>query len=501
MSEPVMQRVLSRFLGVVPALLSSVVVCAIYLPGALRRSAWSDEIPWLEYTEFPICYAVGRPVCAFGYEALFPATVDGLVLLRVLGVAGIALVAAVMVFCLVRWGVPAGRATLWVVAAVLLPSFHSYAGWGAAFMMPWTAVLGFLSGLLWFKTDSRKFGLWRAFAIATLVLSLLSYPPSAMFCWVYLGLRVLVLRTRPKLVLKQVLSMTWLLLVAGTAFVLIASALRLVKGVPVSYRFRVLSSVPEIFEKLAWFVSHPVVVATRPFVIDSPSNTSALLTGGPILILVVIGLASRSSGRPVERLASLCLYATILSLTMFTHLVGIENQLEYRYMAGISIIMFAYISVAGVELVRVISLSWLNLSQRMTGRIVTVSSLLVLTLLVPFAALRATQNIDRVFIEPYSDKEKYIQEALLGFDLDRYDRISAISDPSFYPSRQHLGVYSTVTDLSHPWVPAPMIRLVLREIYEVHDTIRVDVVAREDPNLGPTDYVVDFRPFAQALKD
>jgi hypothetical protein len=496
-----MQRVPIRFLGLVPALLSAAAVGAIYLPGALRRSAWSDDIPWLEYTEFPICYAIGRPVCAVGYKILFPVTVDGLVLLRVLGVAGIALLAAVMVSCLVNWGVPAGRATLWVVAAVLLPSFHSYAGWGAAFMMPWTAVLGFLSGLLWLKADSRKSGVWRALAIAVLVLSLLSYPPSAMFCWVYLGLRVLVLRTRPKLVLKQVLSMTWLLLVAGMGFVLIASALRLVKGIPVSYRFRTLSSAPEVFEKLVWFVSHPVVVAARPFLIDSPSNTSALLTGGPILVLVVIGLASRSSGRPVERLASLCLYATILSLTMFTHLVGVENQLEYRFMAGISIIMFAYISAAGVEIVRVASLSCLNLSQRTTGRLVTVSSLLVLILLVPFAALRATQNIDRVFIKPYNDKEKYVQEALLGFDLDLHNRIVAISDPSFYPSRQHLGVYSTVNDLSHPWVPAPMIRLVLREIYEVHDTIKVDVVAREDTNLDSTDYVVDFRPFAQALKD
>jgi hypothetical protein len=170
-------------------------------------------------------------------------------------------------------------------------------------------------------------------------------------------------------------------------------------------------------------------------------------------------------------------------------------------MAGISIIMFAYISAAGVEIVRVASLSCLNLSQRTTGRLVTVSSLLVLILLVPFAALRATQNIDRVFIKPYNDKEKYVQEALLGFDLDLHNRIVAISDPSFYPSRQHLGVYSTVNDLSHPWVPAPMIRLVLREIYEVHDTIKVDVVAREDTNLDSTDYVVDFRPFAQALKD
>jgi len=487
----------SRSKVAVPGLSCFAAVVAIYLPGAVRRSAWSDDIPWLEGADFSISYAVGRPVYALAYSALFPSTVDGLVLLRSLGVFGIATLSATIAIILARWRVPPITATLWAIAAVLLPAFHSYAGWASAFLMPWAAVLGVLSGLLWLEAVDHRQLVWRCLAFIGLTIALLSYPPSAMFCWVYLGLRILVLRTPPRPAFRQILSMGCLTSLSGGVFLLTATIVRHIREIPSSHRFEIVNSLPEIFDKLVWFATRPVVIAARPFLITSPNRFEAILTGGFILVCVLIGLLLRHQGNVFERLWSLCIYTITLSLTMLSHLLGIENQIEYRFMAGISVLMFSYICVAGSEIIKAI-LS--NIGQHRLRSLSNFSKAVFLSITILIGIILATTNINRVFIKPSAEKERFLQNALTDFNSDLYSRVIVISDPAFYPSRPHLGVYSTVTDLAHPWVPEANIKLILREFHEMETPTRVLVVPNETSELLPTDFLIDLRPYADSLR-
>ncbi len=493
-----MQGLSDRYRSGLVALISFLASFGVYLPGALKRSAWSDDISLLENDEFSLSFAVGRPVYGYAYRAFFPDTVDGLVLLRLIGVAGIATLAAIMAVCLSGWGVSKLRSILWAIATVMLPAFHSFAGWAAAFLMPWAGVLGLLSGIMWCRNSVTKSIHWHLAAVVMMIVSFLTYPPTALCCWVYLGLRTIVLRPRPYLLAKQIFSMANLTLVSGAAFLIIAEAFRKAQTIPVSSRFEIVNSVPIAIDKVIWFVTHPVVVVARPFNIDSPTNTVALLTGGPVLLIVGIGLFMHIKGGVWERSIFVCLNCVIFSFTMLTHLVGMENQIEFRFLAGASILMFAYLCISLVKSsLFILSLTCMTISRTISSMKIISSCLLVV--LLPIVSLLAVRNIDQVFISPYGTKELFIQDELADFDPTTYSTIVVINDPSHYPVRKHLGVYSTVTDLGHGWVPAPMIRLVLREHYGIDQMIEVKVRSDRPSIIYASEYLVDLRPYTDSI--
>ena len=491
-----------------PGVWSFTAVVGIYLPGAIRRSAWSDDLVFLSTADCPICYEAARPIEALAIRALFH-SIDSLALVRCIGVLGIAMLAATLAISLARWGVPGTRATLWAIAAVLLPSFHSFAAWANAFLKPWAALLGLLAGLLWVGDTKQRRAVRHLSAYIGLTIALLLYPPSAMFCWVYLGLRILVLRTQPQRAFRQLIGMTCLVSLSIGTFLLVSFIIRHIRETSFSYRLGIVNTlsgepvVYQIFEKLIWFVSHPIVIATRLFWISSPSALNALVTGGPILLCVMFVLISRHQRGYINSLFSLLIHTVILSFSGLTHLLVWENQFEYRFFAGLSVLMFAYISVAGAQ---VLDRGRSILLRRADSKLTNSPESLLLILLsgvVVFGAYLSITNIDRVFIEPFETKEHYIQEALHDFDPEVHSQIIAISEPSLYPSRSHLGAYSTVTDLAHPWVPAPSIRLVLREFHGITDPVEILVQPSgtwPPPNLTPTDFIVDFRPYADSLR-
>jgi hypothetical protein len=92
-----------------------------------------------------------------------------------------------------------------------------------------------------------------------------------------------------------------------------------------------------------------------------------------------------------------------------------------------------------------------------------------------------------------------VAKCLNGFDPERHTRIVVLNDQSLWPSTRKLGIYSTVSDLAHPWVVVPNIRLLLVEqSFEAGD-VQVDVITSEDES-EPTDLVVDLRPYAERLR-
>ena len=281
-----------------------------------------------------------------------------------------------------------------------------------------------------------------------------------------------------------------LVVMAGSVSLLIARTSMAVLGVEPDGRFHFIDSLPELADKLHWFASRPPAVAARPFFISSPSDIAGLLTAVPVLLVIVAGLLLRYEGRFRDRLASMVIFAGVATMTMFSHLIAPENQTEYRYMAGLIVLTWVALVLAFREIG-----GW-ALARIGNSRHREPMCVLVLAAVVGIASVSARQNVEQVFLRPAEIKEEYLVEHLQGFDPSLHTRIVVIDAAGNWPSRKNLGIYSVRTDLAHPWVIEPNVRLLLAEKYG--DTINLEIVVTAEPTeRRQHDYVLDLRPLVK----
>lgn len=481
-------------------LLPPLAAAAAYLPDSVRRSGWSDDFPLLESDSFAKFFADGRPVQGLVFEAVFPDNVSDLAVLRVVGVLGIAALAVALALLLAGWGVSCLRASVWSASIVFLPTFHEYAGWASVFLYSWLSLVGLLAGVLWIDGRPSYRGLRNGVAVLGIVLAMLAYPPAAMFCWVPLGLRILVLRLRASAAFREIVRLG--ALVGGSALVslLIAQFFRNLRGIPTDPRVQVITSPEAIVDKIVWFVSHPVVVAARPFSIASPGAIEALATGGLVLAITATGIFFTSKGNVVSRLGVLSAIAVCIALTMAPHLLVPDNQIEYRFMGGLTVLVWGCACIAGSRLFQH-GVGWLPVRVRSTldsasNRIPA----LFLTFLLPFVAVLAVTNVRTTFIAPSISKEYFLLDALSGFDPSVNRRILIVNHQELWQQRPNLGIYSTTSDLANGWVAAPSIRLLLVESGRGQPPPDL-LVVRNDVQQDPGDYIVDLRPYALSFTE
>ncbi len=479
-------------------LLLPLVTVAAYLPNSVRRSGWSDDFSLMESDDFAKFFADGRPVQGLLFEAVFPDNVSDLAVLRVIGVFGIAALAVALALLLTGWGVSYLRASVWSASAVFLPTFHEYAGWATVFLHPWISLVGLLAGVLWIDGKQPRHRLRHGVAVLGMVLAMLAYPPAAMFCWVPLGLRILVLRMRVSAAFREILRLGALVGGAGLVSLLAAHVFRNLRGIPTDPRVQVISSYEEIVEKIVWFVSHPVVVAARPFSIASPGVIEALATGGLVLATTATGIFVTSKGTVVSRLGVLFAIAVCSALTMAPHLLVPDNQIEYRFMGGLTVLVWGCACIAGSRLFQH-GVGWLPVRVRSTvDSVWNRVPALCLTLLLPFVAFLAVTNVRNTFIDPSISKERFLLDALSEYDPLVHGRVLIVNQFEFWQHRPNLGIYSTTSDLAHGWVAAPNVRLLLAESGRGHPPPDL-LVVRVDVQPDPGDYIVDLRPYALSL--
>jgi hypothetical protein len=70
--------------------------------------------------------------------------------------------------------------------------------------------------------------------------------------------------------------------------------------------------------------------------------------------------------------------------------------------------------------------------------------------------------------------------------------------PEEWPSTPRLGVFSTVTDLSHPWVVEPHLRLILDEHGMDGWLPEIEVRSTSQPT-DQGEFELDFRPYVTSL--
>ena len=477
------------------SLAAAAFVFVVYAPLAGRRSAWSDDFPRLLDKDSLITDSVddGRPVLGLVNRLVLGSadTIGDLAVPRLLGVIGIAALIGYLAAELRKLDWSASSATLIACSIALLPPFHGYAGWATLFSYPWFILLGAWSGSLWVEAVHLRSWMRAALGFGCFLIAMLAYPPAAMFCWAVLGIRHASRPVALPSMFREALAMGCLVVGSGVVAIGVGKVVMGALDVEPT-RLGVVESLPELVEKMVWFLTHPVVVAARPFVILSPGEVVAVLTAGPVLALILVGLSISRSGAPGNRLAAVGLLLTVSALTMTAHLVSVDNQIEYRFMAGIVVLTWVYIVVAVRAVYRRL------MAERTAGRWVGAVGVPVLLVVVTVATWMAWTNVHQVFVGPAEVKEEYLVDHLGEFDPDQHDRIVVLQPADGWPSRSNLGIFSSRTDLGHDWVVEPNVRLLLAERFGRTEGPEV-LVTYEPTELGPRDFGLDLRPLRNRL--
>ena len=259
-----------------------------------------------------------------------------------------------------------------------------------------------------------------------------------------------------------------------------------------STRYGVVNSLPELIDKVIWFIGHPVAVAARPFLISSPGGVEAVLTAGPVILVVVIGLFLGRPGSIMERSVAVALLMGVAALSMSMHLISVDNQIEYRFMAGLVVVIWVYLAVgvrATQETLR---------DRRSFLRLMPAIGVPLLVVIVLVGAVLARTNVQQVFVHPSEVKEAYLVDHLVGFDPESHDRIVVQQPVDGWPSHDNLGIYSTRTDIAHGWVIEPNLRLLLAEKSGYNGQVEILETTGWVPT-GPRDFILDLRPLRQRL--
>ena len=185
-------------------------------------------------------------------------------------------------------------------------------------------------------------------------------------------------------------------------------------------------------------------------------------------------------------------------MAMGTHLVSHDNQIDYRFMLGLVVVIWVYLVFATKSLVERFVPSfpgtypqWILQSRKHSVKIAMAGILVC-------GSVGAWRNIDDTFIAPFESKHHYLEARLGEVDRSHHSRIVIVNDLALWPSRPNLGIFSVISDLAHPWVTEANVRLVMAEMDL--DVSRIDLeVYSILPASTSHDFILDLRPYALEL--
>jgi hypothetical protein len=450
---------------------------------AFQTYAWTDDYPHLGEPHGLLAEhaSQGRLLAGPLDYVVFAAarSIDNLRYVRILGVVGLALLAAQLVSALRTMSVAAGPAVFLTTTALLLPPFQMYAGWATAWLFSWTCLLSVWGGRRWLEASTIGM---RCLGLAAIVAANLMYQPAAFFVWALLGLR---LTLSPD---DEGLRQTGKLLFAAAVGALVAFAAAVVVNdvTHVAWRDRsaLLSSVGDIEHKAAWVFTRPLVIAARPFGIDSPTPLDALLTAGPVWLLIALDWARRV--RSQRKYLLLLTLVAVPLVAMLPNVLVRENQIEFRVLAGICVTVWWYACVAAYHTLR--RQQWFEALRVHTGPAYVISAILV-----SWLALVSRRNIMTTMVEPNQQKDAYIAAQLRKFDPTQHSRIIVVNDPEWWGRRRRVGTFSLISDLALEWVPPADVRLKAREVGI--DVLRTAITVQKEPFVSAANTVaIDLSP-------
>jgi hypothetical protein len=484
----------------------AVTVFCIFLPAVIVPYGDSDDYaylamakglgpsPWLGKSVID-GYAVNGRVFAGLLESFFfsaVGTIDNLRFVRLVAVVGIAALALLLHWALVRAGIKRTASALIAVLVCTMPAFQVYGSWAVLFFAPWAALLAGGASLLAAAAAEgpRDLELDRMVGATGLLLAaLLIYQPPAMFFWVFLAVALVGAIRESGRSLRIVRAHLGVAAVAlSLAFVVLKLGVHLVgKTAPNAGRNALTH---DVVGKAHWFFEWPLFRSLNLFDL-TPSRWLASLVatvaaGGILLLLRHVG---------VRPLIYVVIAASLIPLSFLPNLLVAENSPTYRTEAGISSLIALYFGLGAIGI-------WLTvrdwLGPRVSGRTLVVAERLALAVSVAFVATSAfvaAKNVTTLYVGPQSTELRMVRSQVAALP-------PGVERVGFVLLGRDQGMTKFVTDefgLSSsqaPWTPEPLVLLILREEGRLppgapHPTI--DLLPPYTTTLPANEPVVDVR--------
>jgi hypothetical protein len=480
----------------------AVTIFSTYFPVVRGRYAFSDDYPLLfiydkggtsawfgDATKYYV--TAGRPISAFLYDIAYSAagTIDNLRFIRLLAVAGIAALAILLHWALVRAGVRSFVAASVALFICTLPSFQVIASWAVLFVAPYAALLG-AAGSLLVESALRardRVILRLVSASAVLFAALLVYQPAAMFFWVFLAIALV--RSSCDPVRGRSLARAHLIVGGATlavAFLSTKVAMHLLGGAAPNAGRSALTHDP--IGKLRWFLGDPLYQSLNLFHLTLVPWLAALVAavafGGGILLLWIDGRAPLILG----------LALTIVPLSFLPGLLVAENSATYRIEISLAALIGLYACLGALGL-WLTARRWLESRNQMRATpILQRSAPAIAFIVVAACAASAARNVQTYMVHPQQVELGMLRHEVATLP-DRVTRVGYVR-PSRGPTNRYfsdeLGVPSSV----RPWSPRPAVLLVLaeeRRLPAKGERPTVDVFPANGPKLPRDEPVVDLR--------
>ena len=210
----------------------------------------------------------------------------------------------------------------------------------------------------------------------------------------------------------------------------------------------------ELPQKVIWIVTRPIVIGFRPFMIDSPSAFSALASSVPFVLLFLLGMYFQSKKLNENYFKRFIVLSALLFSSLIPLLIVKDNQFEYRTISGFS---------WGVFIASLIFLQEKKFPRNIKFNKYLSRFSIFLALSVGMYSIN--MNYMQLFRDPYVVKNQFLESGLLRCKQNpSFKSILILDTLKPYPSRNRLGVYSTITDLAHPWVIQPNLVILSRKL-------------------------------------
>ena len=347
--------------------------------------------------------------------------------------------------------------------ALLLPAPMTFISWGGIWAFSIATLMSIIACTFWLYGETLR----RALSPVLLTLSILIYPISAFSSFSFVAV-VLVLGLHKSAHFVQILKdLIRLFAISGLFAISALLVSRSVGNLEFNQRvsFVDLQSLPQ---KLQWLISRPVAVSTRFFDIRSPAPLDALLVFLFVVVIILLGLWRQSQELKESFFTRSSLYFVSVFLSLTPLVVTSSNQIEFRYILGISLCFF-------VTTIYFIAVFFRNM--------LPIGNYVIFSVLLIVGVSSVLKKTDEQFIQPYKTKEFFLSN-VIDDCISKSGTVSRVivnqaREP--FPSRPNLGIFSQTTDLASPWVPEPSVKIMLKK----KGLVNVDVIIAKEHATGP----------------
>ena len=208
-------------------------------------------------------------------------------------------------------------------------------------------------------------------------------------------------------------------------------------------RFRIVT-LNEIPEKVFWLLSRPITASLRPFMIDSPSPLVAMMTGLPILLIILLGLARdcKKNGKKLVARSLIISFGLLSSIAPL--IISPQNQIEFRLISGISWGIASLTILYLLDILKVLEhIIWKTNLPRLQG----ISIIALLAILIVNTNVRFTN----LFGNSFQINKLAIQESIKKCEKNGPVKgVGILELKGSAPKKTNLGIYSAYSDLYFP---------------------------------------------------